>query len=144
MTSWAAAIRRTLATLGPSSGSARGGELVRAVEVVAGRGELRRDDQIHVAFDARDQPFEPIEVALDVAEHRLALLSPRRIVLGGGVLGLPGLVDQVCRETRELLAGALTSPLLDGDLADYIVPAGLGDRAGPLGALVLAEDVPVV
>jgi fructokinase len=68
------------------------------------------------------------------------LLSPERIVLGGGVSHLPDLIDAVRDRTRALLAGALASPRLAGTLDEYIVPPGLGDRAGILGALALAAD----
>lgn len=67
------------------------------------------------------------------------VLSPRRIILGGGVTQLPGLFDHVRLQTRTMLAGALTAPMLAGDLDDYIVPAQLGHRAGALGALALAR-----
>ena len=89
-------------------------------------------------------PDEPAAVSLEA--HYLAQLvvavslvvSPRRIVLGGGVLHLPGLLDGVRAETRRLLAGYLAA--LDDDLDRYVVAPGLGDRAGVLGALALAAE----
>lgn len=64
-----------------------------------------------------------------------AILSPRRIVLGGGVMGTPGLLDGVRARAGELAAGYFG----DGDPAQLIVAPGLGDRAGLLGALALAQ-----
>ena len=64
-----------------------------------------------------------------------AMLSPRRIVLGGGVLGTPGLLDKVRAQAAELSGGYFGT----GDYADLIVAPGLGDRAGLLGALALAQ-----
>jgi len=64
-----------------------------------------------------------------------AMLSPQRIVLGGGVLGTPGLLDKVRTQAAVLSGGYFGT----GDYADLIVAPGLGDRAGLLGALALAR-----
>lgn len=64
-----------------------------------------------------------------------ALLSPRRIVLGGGVMATPGLVDRVRAEAARLGAGYFGTH----DYAALVVPPGLGERAGLLGALALAQ-----
>ena len=64
-------------------------------------------------------------------------LSPQRIVLGGGVtMDQPHLLPRVRAEFRRQLAGY--SPP-DGDLETYIQPAALGNRAGMLGAIRLAQ-----
>lgn len=67
------------------------------------------------------------------------LLSPERIVIGGGVLGLAGLLDAVRGATLERLADALDPLTHPEQMRDYLVPPGLGDRSGVLGALALAE-----
>ena len=64
-------------------------------------------------------------------------VAPRRIVLGGGVAELPGLHERVRGELVAQLAGYPGLP--DHRGADFVVPPGLGGRAGVLGALVLAE-----
>lgn len=69
-----------------------------------------------------------------LAVAQQAILSPRRIVFGGGVLATPGLLDLV-RARAKVLAGGYFGE--GGD--DLIVPPGLGDRAGLLGALALAQ-----
>jgi len=69
------------------------------------------------------------------------LLSPHVVVMGGGVMKSPPLLPAVRRWTARLLAGYPQSPRLEGDLAPYIVPPALGDRAGALGALALAATV---
>lgn len=66
-------------------------------------------------------------------------LSPQRIILGGGVLNLPGLLDAVRKATRERLAGALDAPEFGDRITDYLVPPVLGENAGVLGALALAD-----
>jgi len=68
------------------------------------------------------------------------VVSPQRVVLGGGVLALPGLLAAVRTSTRELLAGALVADELGDDLTGWVVAPGLGDRAGVLGAVALALD----
>jgi fructokinase len=64
--------------------------------------------------------------------------SPRRIVLGGGVLALPGLLPAVRSATVDRMAGALAAPGLDDGLERYLVAPALGGLAGVLGAIGLA------
>jgi fructokinase len=59
----------------------------------------------------------------------VAVLSPERIVLGGGVMEVPGLLPLVQAEVDDLLAGYV---------ATEIVPPALGPLSGVLGAFVLA------
>ncbi len=65
-------------------------------------------------------------------------VAPQAIVLGGGVLGQQHLLDRVRRETERALNGYIVSPWLKPGLTDYIMAAGLGRRAGVLGAIALA------
>jgi fructokinase len=65
-------------------------------------------------------------------------LSPQRIVLGGGVMHQPALLDKVCEQVRGLLGGYVESEMVGEKIGAYIVEPGLGDRAGVLGALALA------
>jgi fructokinase len=59
-----------------------------------------------------------------------AVVSPRRIVLGGGVMNHAGLLELVQRQLDQLVNGYVAVPEL--------VPPALGARAGVLGALALA------
>jgi fructokinase len=68
------------------------------------------------------------------------MLSPQRIIIGGGVLKQTHLYPRIRAHFTALLAGYVQSPALDGGAASYIVPPRLGDRAGALGALALAQD----
>jgi fructokinase len=77
-------------------------------------------------------------LALGIANIVLTL-SPERLVLGGGVLARTHLYRLVRSGVSDLLAGYLSSPVLDIGLERYIVPPALGDRAGILGALALAR-----
>lgn len=64
-------------------------------------------------------------------------LAPERVVLGGGVVNLPGLIPRI----RERLATALGGyPGLPEHASEgFVVPAGLGAGAGPRGALAIGE-----
>jgi fructokinase len=76
---------------------------------------------------------------LGTALADLALVtSPQRIVLGGGVMNLPGLLEAVRHRFVECLGGYLPyQEVLDAE--SFIVRPGLGDRAGVLGAIALAD-----
>jgi len=63
-----------------------------------------------------------------------AVLSPQRIVIGGGVSGTPGLLPRISR-----VAEALGNSYF-GDAAQILTTPGLGERAGLLGAVILAEQ----
>lgn len=87
--------------------------------------------------------------AWELEAHYLALalrtfictLSPERIVLGGGVMEQPHLFPLIRRKVREYLNGYVHSPAILEDIDEYIVPPGLGNRAGVLGAFALAQQV---
>jgi fructokinase len=68
------------------------------------------------------------------------MVSPSVIVLGGG-LTLDGRIYPFVRNAaREQLAGYLEHPRLCESFDDFIVPPGLADQAGALGALILAQS----
>lgn len=69
----------------------------------------------------------------------ISVASPRRVIAGGGVMAHGRLIGLVSERLHRLVGGYLRTPLLDERLADYLVPPGLGDRAGVLGAIALAE-----
>jgi fructokinase len=69
----------------------------------------------------------------------VSVFSPERIVVGGGVMERGGLLATVRTRLRELIAGYLHTPLLREGIRSFLVPPALGDRAGVLGAIALAE-----
>ena len=69
----------------------------------------------------------------------ICVVSPERVILGGGVMKQPSLLPLVRARTRELLAGYIVAPELVSGLDEYIVAPALGDRAGVLGAIELAR-----
>ena len=96
------------------------------------------------------QPGETLPVdhpAWDLEAHYLAYglvnfictLSPQRIVLGGGVMEQRHLFPLIRQKVQEFLNGYVQSPAIMDRIDDYIVPPGLGNKAGVLGAIALAE-----
>lgn len=67
------------------------------------------------------------------------VLSPQRIILGGGVMRQRHLFPRIRRRVRNLLADYLQSPEIVSHPETFIVPPGLGDDAGVVGALALAR-----
>jgi fructokinase len=65
-------------------------------------------------------------------------LSPERVVVGGGVGTAPGLLAAVREKLSMLLNDYAAFPSTTPDMNDFLVPPGLGDRSGVLGALALA------
>ena len=67
-------------------------------------------------------------------------LSPKRIVLGGGVMQQQWLIPLVRSELVRLLNGYVQSIELTEKVDEYVVPAKLANRAGILGAFALAQQ----
>lgn len=67
----------------------------------------------------------------------IMILSPERIVLGGGVMHQEQLFPLIRRKTLELLGGYLNTRQLS-DIEHYIVPPSLNDNQGILGCVKLA------
>lgn len=63
--------------------------------------------------------------------------APDRIICGGGVMKAPGMLERVREKTRALVGGYIETP--DSAAAAYVTSPALGDRAGIIGALALAE-----
>jgi fructokinase len=81
--------------------------------------------------------------AHDIIAHYIAtfattlqsIMEPGRIVLGGGVMATPGLIERVREQ-----AGKLGGSYFRGNASELVVRPVLGDHAGLLGALALAQD----
>lgn len=85
--------------------------------------------------------------AWELEAHYLALglanivcvLSPQRIILGGGVMGREQLFPAIREKLRALLNGYVEAPAITLSNNEFIQPPGLGQRSGVLGAIALAE-----
>jgi fructokinase len=85
------------------------------------------------------------ELEANYIAHALAnvifLLSPQRIVLGGGVMERHQLFPLIRQKVREDLNGYIASPVMTGSLNEYIVSPGLGKRSAILGAIAMAKKM---
>jgi fructokinase len=96
----------------------------------------------------RGAPELDDEAPWDLEAHYLALglanvictTSPQRIILGGGVMKEPTLLARVQQRLREVLADYFDAPELKDEIGEFVVRPGLGERAGVLGAIALAQD----
>jgi fructokinase len=89
---------------------------------------------------ASDHPAWPIEahhIALALSNMVLCY-SPGRIIIGGGVMQHEALYPMVRQKVQQFLNGYVRSPQITEHIDQYIVPPGLGARAGVLGAIGLA------
>jgi len=96
----------------------------------------RRGETLPVNHPAWELEAHYIALAL---VNYICVLSPQRIILGGGVMEQAQLFPLIRREVIELLKGYIQSPTIVERSEEYIVPPGLGTRAGVLGAIALAE-----
>lgn len=88
-----------------------------------------------------DHPAWPLEadyLALGILSIVL-VASPERVIAGGGVMERGALLGMVRSRLRDLNGGYLDTPMLGDRIDEYLVAPALGDRAGVLGAIVLAE-----
>ncbi|WP_136604056.1 ROK family protein [Paenibacillus dokdonensis] len=69
----------------------------------------------------------------------ILILSPQKIVMGGGVMKQQQLFPLIHSKLQELLNGYVQLPAIHDQIADYIVSPQLGDNAGLCGALALAK-----
>jgi fructokinase len=68
------------------------------------------------------------------------ILSPQRIIIGGGVMYQPLLLPRIREACAQALHGYMPRLITSGDFNAYLVPPALGDRAGVIGALYLAQE----
>jgi fructokinase len=105
-------------------------------------GEAMRQRWGRAADELDDDPAWELEaqyVALGLT-NVVCAVSPQRIILGGGVMKEPTLLTRVQQRLRELLAGYVDAPELKEGIGEFVVRPGLGDRAGVLGAIALAQS----
>jgi len=81
--------------------------------------------------------LEAFYIAEALMQYML-ILSPKKIILGGGVMKQKQLFPLIQQKVKALLNGYLTLPELTENSENYIVPPELGDDAGITGGLILA------
>lgn len=90
---------------------------------------------------ADDPVWRPVAATLSELMAMLILtLSPERILIGGGVgMGQPQLLPMIRAGTVEILGGYVAD-ITVGRLEEMIRAPGLGELAGPLGAVALGLE----
>jgi fructokinase len=79
-------------------------------------------------------------IALALVNYILTL-SPKKIIVGGGVMQREFLFARVRNRVSELLNGYVSSKMILEKIDQYIVPPGLGNQAGSMGAIALARQL---
>lgn len=93
---------------------------------------------VEMKDDARVWDLEAYYLAQCMVTTTL-MLSPKIIILGGGVMHQTQLFPLVREKTRELLNGYIKNDTVN-DMDHYIVPASLHDDQGIMGCLKLGFD----
>ena len=70
----------------------------------------------------------------------MMILSPKLVVMGGGVMEQEHIFPLLRQEVISHLNGYIQSQTVMEGLDNYIVPPALGGRAGVLGAIALAQQ----
>lgn len=100
-------------------------------------------------WKTRAENLPPTHPAWELEAHYLALglmsiiciLSPQRIILGGGVMEQRQLFPLIHNQVYTLLNGYIQVPQLLENMDHYIAPPALGSRAGVMGAIALGMAV---
>ncbi len=98
-------------------------------------------------WQTRAENLPPDHPAWELEAHYLAhgiasiicILSPQRIIMGGGVMDQRQLFPLIHNNVYAVLNGYIQSNQIIEQMDSYIVPPVLGARAGVLGAIALAQ-----
>lgn len=80
------------------------------------------------------------EYISQAAANLVCTLSPQRIILGGGVMQQAQLFPMIRLRVQHILNGYVNAPEILEAIDQFIVPPGLGQQAGVLGAIALARQ----
>jgi fructokinase len=100
---------------------------------------------IEKRWGVKGQELEPEHPAWELEADYLAqalqtlicTFSPQRIIIGGGVMDVAGLLPKVREKTVKYLNNYVQHPYILEHIDEYVVPPALGSRAGVLGAIGL-------
>lgn len=99
-------------------------------------------DASHLPSRVETQAFEIIGFYIAQAVAAVAYATGvQRVVVGGGVLKAPGLLDEARRQLALVTGGPLAGHPIATDPWDFIVAPALHDRSGVLGAIAAARSV---
>jgi fructokinase len=95
-------------------------------------------EQLPADHPAWDLEAEYLSLAM---ANIILIISPRRIILGGGVMQKEGLLEIIRERTRALLKGYVRSEQISKGMSKFLVSPELKERAGLFGAIALARRV---
>ena len=89
-----------------------------------------------------DHPAWDLEVGYIASAlvNIILILSPQRIILGGGVMENRFLFPPIRERVIRILNNYLPSTVVPGKLDSFIIPPALSYRSGILGAIAMARD----
>lgn len=88
----------------------------------------------HEAWD-----LEAHYLGVGLANYMMTL-SPKRIIMGGGVMRQNHLLPKIRAAVIKSLGNYIKDPKTIGDMDNFIIKAELGEQAGVSGAIALAEQ----
>jgi fructokinase len=92
-----------------------------------------------LAADHQAWQLEAEYIALGLA-NLVTILSPQRIILGGGVMDQKQLFPIIRARLQDILSNYIPAREILEEIDRYIVPPKLGSQAGVLGAIALAQQ----
>jgi fructokinase len=95
-------------------------------------------DSIPPSHPAWDMEADYIAQALC---NIICTISPQKIILGGGVMQQFHLFQKIHQKTKEYLNGYISAEIILENIDEYIVPPKLGNKAGMLGAIAMAQTI---
>jgi len=90
-------------------------------------------------FDHRAWELEAMYIALALVNY-ICVLSPQRVIIGGGIMNHKHLFVLVRKKVQKLLNNYIHVNEIINKIEDFIVPPQLQNRAGVLGAIALAQN----
>jgi fructokinase len=110
--------------------------------LASGPAILKRWGVADAAQLAADHPAWELEahyLALGLA-NIIMTCSPKKIILGGGVMHHATLLPNIRQQVLVYLNGYVSCKKIINDIDNYIVLPGLGDDSGVCGAIALAQE----
>jgi fructokinase len=110
--------------------------------LIAGPSLLQRTGKKGETLQPDDSAFDWAARYLGVGlASAVMMLSPERIIVGGGVMASPLMLPRAREELTRALGGYIVRPEVSPDNIDsYVVAPGLGTRSGVAGAFALAKS----
>ena len=93
---------------------------------------------IELAEDNRVWEMEAYYLSQALVNYIL-ILSPEKIIMGGGVMKQKQLFPLIHKNVKEMLNGYVDKKEILEDIENYIIYPGLGDYAGFIGSFALGK-----